>query len=65
MKLGALTGDTPIARLRRARVDAGAALLHTHTVREAARAVGYADDEGFRRAFVAVRGVRPSDQTPG
>ena len=63
-KLGALTDDTPLARLRRARVEAGADLLRagTHTVREAARAVGYADDEGFRRAFVAVRGVRPSDE---
>ena len=65
-KLGALTGDTPIARLRRARVEAGAVLLQTgtHTVLEAALAVGYADDEGFRRAFVAVRGTRPSDETP-
>jgi signal transduction histidine kinase/DNA-binding NarL/FixJ family response regulator len=65
-KLGALTGDTPITRLRRARVDAGAALLQTGTttVMEAARAVGYADDEGFRRAFIAVRGVRPSAETP-
>ena len=65
-KLGALTGDTPLARLRRARVEAGAELLRpgTHTVREAARAVGYADDEGFRRAFVAVRGALPSAETP-
>ncbi len=64
-KLGAITGDTPLARLRRARVDAGAELLRagTHTIREAARAVGYADDEGFRRAFVAVRGALPSEQT--
>ena len=64
-KLGALTGDAPLARLRRARVEAGAALLRagTHTVREAARAVGYADDEGFRRAFVAVRGALPSEAT--
>ena len=65
-KLGALTGDTPIARLRRARVDAGAALLQTGTttVLDAARAVGYADEGGFRRAFIAVRGVRPSAETP-
>ena len=61
-KLKALSGDTPGRRLRRARVEAGAALLAagTHSVKEAASAVGYADDEGFRRAFVAVRGGLPS-----
>ncbi|HEX8297742.1 MAG TPA: response regulator, partial [Rubricoccaceae bacterium] len=61
-KLKALSGDTPGRRLRRARVEAGAALLAagTHSVKEAAAAVGYADDEGFRRAFVAVRGQLPS-----
>jgi signal transduction histidine kinase/CheY-like chemotaxis protein len=61
-KLKALSGDTPGRRLRRARVEAGAALLAagTHSVKEVAASVGYADDEGFRRAFVAVRGGLPS-----
>ena len=59
-KLRAVSGDTPADRIRRARVAAGAALLAagTHSVKEAAAAAGYADAEGFRRAFVAVRGAQ-------
>ncbi len=62
-KLRAVSGDTPADRIRRARVEAGAALIAagTHSVKEAAAAAGYADAEGFRRAFVAVRGVQPSE----
>ena len=62
-KLKALTGETPGVRLRRRRVEAGAELLAagTHTVKEAADAVGYADAGGFRRAFVALRGHAPSE----
>ncbi len=66
-KLRAVSGDTPADRIRRARVAAGAALLAagTHSVKEAAAAAGYADAEGFRRAFVAVRGTQPSEAVLG
>ena len=62
-KLKAITGETPGARLRRCRIEAGASFLEagTHSVKEAAAAVGYADAEGFRRAFVALRGHQPSE----
>ncbi len=58
-KLRAVAADSPIARLRRARVDAAEVLLEDGlSISEAANAVGYADSGGLRRALAAVRGER-------
>lgn len=66
-RLNAAAGETPGVRLRHARVEAGRALLagRSRTVTEVARAVGYADDEGFRRAFRRRYGRLPKAPAPG
>ncbi|WP_412061156.1 ATP-binding protein [Rubrivirga sp. IMCC45206] len=58
-KLRAVTSDTPVTRIRRARVEAAEGLLADGlSLTEAAGAVGYADSGGLRRALSAVRGTR-------
>ena len=66
-RVRAATGEGPGTRLRRARVEAGAALLATgaFTVERAARRAGYVGAEGFRRACLAVLGCQPSDVLAG
>lgn len=61
-RVSALTGETPGVRLRRRRIEVGVALLGTgaYTVARVAAAVGYGGAEGFRRAFVSLRGHQPS-----
>ena len=61
-KLKAIAGDTPLARLRRARVDAAERLLDAgSSLVDAAAAVGYADARGLRRALATVRGGRKTE----
>ncbi|MER8983665.1 GlxA family transcriptional regulator [Mesorhizobium sp. M0843] len=66
-------GQTPGRAVEALRVDAARSLLETscQSVQQIAHAVGFADDETFRRAFVRSLGVAPSDyrirfgQAPG
>ncbi len=61
-KLDALTGETPGAYVRRARVERAAALLAAgeHSVKEVGFAVGFSSASGFRRAFGEVVGESPA-----
>lgn len=62
--LGAATGETPGALLRRLRLARAAALLGTgHGVGTVVAAVGYASRSQFSRAFREAYGVPPSAYT--
>ncbi|WP_412061788.1 ATP-binding protein [Rubrivirga sp. IMCC45206] len=61
-KLAALTDESPVERLRRARVERAAELLAAgRSVKQAQREVGFTSASGFRTAFHAVLGVAPAD----
>lgn len=61
-RLGAVTGETPSALLRRLRLEWAAALLGggMPSVKEVAHRVGFASASGFRDAFREAFGVPPA-----
>ena len=57
------TGFTVVEIIRSARIKKASDMLkeHTHTVAEAAEAVGYNDLYTFRKHFVEIYGIKPSE----